>query len=247
MQEGMEQKSRTKSARRDRVSGNRAPPRRASEVQAVRARSRASIGARRSPEAEAAILAAARGLLAEKGYAGFSIDEVARRAGAGKPTIYRWWPTKADLFIAVYSADKSAAIPLLNTGDLARDLTAYTRELWKFWRNTPSGRTFRALIAEAQASDAALDALRTKFLPDRTQDLRRIFERAAAAGEVQTELIDLLLELYIGFSWFRLLTGRIDDDPEAIGRMGRLLVRGGKGAEAARLQRAKQSEARQSE
>ena len=62
---------------------------------------RASIGSRRNPDAEAAILAAARQLLSDRGYAGFSIEEVARRAGAGKPTVYRWWPTKSDLFIAV--------------------------------------------------------------------------------------------------------------------------------------------------
>ena len=53
---------------------------------------RASIGARRSPETEAAVKAAARDLLAEKGYAGFSIEEVARRAGAGShTTCFAWW------------------------------------------------------------------------------------------------------------------------------------------------------------
>jgi AcrR family transcriptional regulator len=175
------------------------------------ARRRASIGARRSPEAEAAILKAARELLNEKGYAGFSFDEVARRAGAGKPTIYRWWPTKADLFIDVYAADKAAAMPLPATGDLARDLTVYTRNLWRFWRETPSGSTFRALIAEAQTSTAALDALRTRFLSDRTLQLRRMFERAAERGEIQTDRIDDLIILYVGFNWLQLLTGRLED------------------------------------
>ncbi|MFG1479494.1 TetR/AcrR family transcriptional regulator [Xanthobacter sp. V4C-4] len=185
---------------------------------------RASIGARRNPEAEAAILDAARALLAERGYAGFSIEEVARRAGAGKPTIYRWWPTKADLFIDVYSAEKSATLAPPRTGALWSDLLAYTRALWAFWRDTPSGRTFRALIAEAQASAPALVALRDKFLPQRLKDVRRMFEEAAARGEIEPQAVEHLLTLYIGFNWVHLLTDRIADDPEGIEIVARTLA-----------------------
>lgn len=185
---------------------------------------RASIGARRNPAAEAAILAAARDLLAERGYAGFSIDEVARRAGAGKPTIYRWWPTKADLLIDVYSAEKAAIIAAPETGALWSDILDYTRALWAFWRGTPSGRTFRALIAEAQAGEPALRALRDKFLPERLKDLRLMFERAAARGDIDAAAVDALVELYIGFNWVRLLTDRIADDPPGIEAMARTLA-----------------------
>ena len=75
-----------------------------------RPRRRASIGARRSPETEAAVKDAARAILAEKGYAGFSIDAVSRRAGAGKPTIYRWWKNRADLLMEVYAAEKAGEL-----------------------------------------------------------------------------------------------------------------------------------------
>lgn len=189
-------------------------------------RRRSSIGARRNPEAEAAILTAARALLAERGYAGFSIDEVARRAGAGKPTIYRWWPTKADLLVDVYAAEKASHMALPDTGALWSDLLAYTRALWGFWRETPSGSTFRALIAEAQTTDAALSALRDKFLPDRLRDLRHMFERSADRGEIAAQEVDDLLALYIGFNWLHLLTDRLADDPAAIERNVRLIAGG---------------------
>ncbi|MFL9827629.1 TetR/AcrR family transcriptional regulator [Rhodoplanes sp. SY1] len=188
---------------------------------------RASIGARRNPAAEAAILEAARALLAEKGYAGFSIDEVARRAGAGKPTIYRWWPSKADLFIAVYAADKAAAIAVPDTGELAADLSGYTKALWRFWRETPSGAAFRALIAEAQASEQAMIALREKFLPVRLADLGCVFTRAVGRGEIDAEDAPALLQLYIGFHWVHLLTGRIAEETELIDTASRLIVRAG--------------------
>jgi len=189
---------------------------------------RASIGAKRSPEAEAAILSAARQLLNDKGYAGFSIDEVARIAGAGKPTIYRRWPTRAELLIAVYSLEKDAAVRRPKAGKLEDELAAYTRDLWRFWRDTACGQTFRALIAEAQAGEAALEALRTKFIPDRTRQLREMFDSAAARGEIDKASIETGIELYLGFNWLRLLTGRIEDDRAAITRMARTIAKGSK-------------------
>jgi AcrR family transcriptional regulator len=185
---------------------------------------RASIGARRNPESAAAVLSAARELLVEKGYAGFSVDEVARRAGAGKPTIYRWWPTKADLFITIYGAEKTAAIAVPDRGCLADDLVDYTVALWRFWRSNPAGGAFRGLIAEAQASQAALTALREKFLPERLEPLRTIFSRGVARNEVKAIEIEDRIALWVGFNWFRLLTGQIDEDGQAIARAMKAIV-----------------------
>jgi AcrR family transcriptional regulator len=173
---------------------------------------RASIGARRNPETEAAVLAAARELLVERGYAGFSIDEVARRAGAGKPTIYRWWSTKADLFVAVYSAEKAAAVVAPDLGDLRSDLNRYTMDLWRFWRGNPAGSAFRGLVAEAQGGAAALDALRHKFLGARLESARGIFVRAALRGEIAESEVEDRLALWVGFNWYQSLTEQIDDE-----------------------------------
>lgn len=184
---------------------------------------RASIGARRNPASQAAILAAARAVLAEDGYAGFSIDAVSRRAGAGKPTIYRWWKSRADLLMEVYAAEK-ARIRAVPTGDLARDLTEHTKQLWAFWWGTPSGRTFRALLAEAQSDPDALAALREKFLPERLLDVRGLFAAAAARGDISTEEIEARLALYIGFNWFYVLTDQLEAGQAAIPVAMRLIA-----------------------
>jgi AcrR family transcriptional regulator len=186
---------------------------------------RGSIGSRRNPESETAVLAAARQLLVDKGYSGFSIEEVARRAGAGKPTIYRWWPTKADLFIAIYGAEKAAKVALPDRGDLVLDLAQYTADLWHFWRTNPAGGAFRGLIAEAQASQAALDALRAKFLPERLEPVRTLFERAANKGKLRKKDIDDRITLWVGFNWFRLLTNEVEHDGPLIRRTMTLLAR----------------------
>lgn len=183
---------------------------------------RASIGARRNPQTEAAVLAAARELLLEKGYAGFAIEEVARRAGAGKPTIYRWWPSKADLFIAVYAAEKEAAIRVPELGSLRGNLIRYTTDLWRFWRGNPAGSAFRGLIAEAQGSTTALEALRGKFLGDRLAPLRTLFDRAAQRGEIAASEIEDRMALWVAFNWYQLLTAQLDDESAILRRIGLL-------------------------
>lgn len=184
---------------------------------------RASIGARRNPASQAAILAAARAVMAEEGYAGFSIDAVSRRAGAGKPTIYRWWKNRADLLMEVYAAEK-AAVRAAASGNLAEDLASYTRALWDFWRDTPSGRTFRALLAEAQSDADALAALRDKFLPERLHDVRALFEAAVARQEIGAGEVELRLALYVGFNWFYVLTDQLDLGRAAIAPAMRLIA-----------------------
>ena len=72
---------------------------------------RRSIGSARNPQSQEAILEAAEAIFADEGYAGFSIEAVARRAKAGKPTIYRWWPSKAHLLLDVYTRQKAPRWP----------------------------------------------------------------------------------------------------------------------------------------
>jgi AcrR family transcriptional regulator len=180
-----------------------------SNSQAVK---RTSAGPRRSPEAEAAVLAAAKELLAEKGYAGFSVEEVSRRAGAGKTTIYRWYPTKADLFIAVYTSERATFVPVPDTGELVDDLENYTASLWRFWALQPAGVALRGLIAEAQGTREALEALRDRFLPDRTADVRKIFMDAAGRGDVPTQEVDDKVSLWVGYSWLKLLIGELHQE-----------------------------------
>jgi AcrR family transcriptional regulator len=82
---------------------------------------------RRSERARQAILTAALDEVAEAGYAKLCIEGIAARAGVGKQTIYRWWPSKgAVVFDAVLSlGEDDASLP--DTGDLAADLKTALR------------------------------------------------------------------------------------------------------------------------
>ncbi len=169
---------------------------------------RKSIGARRNPDSADAILDAAEAVLLEAGYSGFSIEAVARRARAGKPTIYRWWPSKAALLVDVYQRQKRFAYP--DTGSLENDLLVFLLNLFANWRDTPSGSIFRSIIAEAQSDTAAASAL-ARYAESRRENTARIIERARERGEVAADVDALLVaDILSSFAWSRLLTGRLD-------------------------------------
>lgn len=170
---------------------------------------RRSIGATRNPASQEAILAAAEAVLLENGLGGFSIEAVARRARAGKPTIYRWWPSQAALLLDVYHSRKKAGFNYPDKGNVREDLRAYVTGLLETWEGT-NGAIFRSVVAKAQGEPEALAAL-SAYMADRRCQSGRIIEKAQARGEVRADVRpELVTEILSSFAWGRLLTERLD-------------------------------------
>lgn len=187
-------------------------------------RGRKSIGARRNPASAGAILDAAEAVLVEAGYSGFSIEAVARRARAGKPTIYRWWPSKAALLLEVYQRQKRVDIP--DTGMLEEDLVGFLINLFSHWRETSSGSVFRSLIAEAQSDETAAAAL-AGYAGGRRAHTGQIIERAKARGEVAADIdAAIVADLVASYAWRHLLTNRLEEPEPAIRKVVRYLLQG---------------------
>lgn len=186
---------------------------------------RRSIGAQRNPDSAEAIIEAAGAVLAEQGYDGFSIEAVARRARAGKQTIYRWWPSRAALLLDVYDRQKRD-VEYPDSGDLVEDLARFLGSLLRVWRTTPSGTTFRAIIAEAQSDADAARAL-AEYARQRRERIARMVEQARARGELRADVDALMVaDLLMSNAWMRLLTGRLDLGSDEVRRTVRLLVDG---------------------
>ncbi|BAD58564.1 putative transcriptional regulator [Nocardia farcinica IFM 10152] len=96
------------------------------------------------------MLAAARGLLDQHGYADVSIGQVAARAGVHRPAIYRRWPSKRHPVVDVV-ADVLGTEPTPDTGDLRADLTAALRAVVGALRDTSLHRVLPALVADLAA------------------------------------------------------------------------------------------------
>ncbi len=180
---------------------------------------RHSAGPRRSVASHDAILDAADELLGEFGPSGVTFEAVARRARAGKPTLYRWWPNKIALLLELYDRHKDHVITAPDRGNLRDDLLELTRQLWAFWRETPAGSAFAAIIAQAQADPETRRSLADHFADD-TRNARNVLnlaiERAIARGELPAATdVQRVREAIMAVNWFHLLCDRLDDDRAA--------------------------------
>ena len=177
---------------------------------------RRSIGARRNPASQEAILDAAEAMLHEEGIAGFSIEAVARRARAGKPTIYRWWPNRTTLMLDVYKRFKNART-FPDTGTLRGDLVAFLEnQLLGFWKDRLCGTVYRAVIAEAQ-SDADAAAALYAYQAERKAVAVQMIDLAKARGEVNAEVNGaLIVDLIVSYAWHQLLLGRVAESMDVI-------------------------------
>jgi AcrR family transcriptional regulator len=165
-------------------------------------------GRPRSEQADRAILRAAAELLAERGLSGLSIEEVAARAGVGKATIYRRWPSRGALALEAFRAEFREQMPLPDTGNLHDDLLGALRTWVRAVTRTRAGRMLAGLLAEAQHDpDLARDWREHVIGPLRTQHAILI-QRAIDRGEIPADTdIDVALDLMYGAAYHRLLHG----------------------------------------
>src|SRR5580693_1823082 len=170
-------------------------------------------GRPRSVEADRAILAATVELLAERGLAAMSIEEIAARAGVGKATIYRRWPSKGLLALDAFVASFAAQQPLPDTGTLRGDLTAALRAWVRAVTVTPMGSVLAGLIGEAQNDPSLRAAWRDRVLEPLRRRHRIMLDRAVARGEISASVDqELVLDLFFGAAEHRLLLGHLPLD-----------------------------------
>jgi AcrR family transcriptional regulator len=179
----------------------------------VTAKSRSAPDAtRRSESSRRAILTAAFDLVGEVGYTRLSIEGIAARAGVGKQTIYRWWPSKGavlfDAFLMLSehvheesderrADDQPAALP--DTGDLEADLKAVMRATVDELNDPVYDGPLRALSAEI-LHDAELAAEYAERLDGPMKQLKKARLRSAQrAGQLPEDLdLDVAIELLWG-------------------------------------------------
>jgi AcrR family transcriptional regulator len=177
-------------------------------------------GRPRSPEADRAILAATLDLLAERGLAAMSIEEIAARAGVGKATIYRRWPSKGLLALDAFVTSFSELQPLPDTGTLRGDLIA-ALTLWiRAVTQTSMGPMLTGLIAESQHDPGLRAAWRDRVLEPLRHQHRIMLNRAIARGEIPASVDrEVVLDLFFGAALHRLLLGHLPLTDEFIGEV----------------------------
>jgi AcrR family transcriptional regulator len=169
-----------------------------------------SPGRPRSEKARKAILAAAMELLLDHGLHAMSMDDVARRAGVSKATIYRWWPSKEQLALDAL-ATEWASTPQAgqrHTGSLRGDLLARFRPWLRQLNRKPYARVVAGLVAEAQANAEFAELYRERFVQPRREATRELLVQARDRGEIAAATnLEVTLDLLYGPIYHRLLHG----------------------------------------
>ncbi|WP_096438488.1 TetR/AcrR family transcriptional regulator [Mycobacterium shigaense] len=157
---------------------------------------------------EAEILAVTLRLLQEHGYDQLTVDAVASAARASKATVYRRWPSKAELVLAAFIEGVRQVAVAPNTGTLRGDLLQLGEVCGEHGREHAS--TIRAVMVEVSRHPALDDALQEQFLKQRKAVVQDVLRQAVERGEITAEAIsDELWDLLPGYLIFRsIIPGR---------------------------------------
>lgn len=143
---------------------------------------------------ERELLAVTFRLLRQHGYDGLTVDEIAAEAHASKATVYRSWPTKAELVLAAFTEGIEQDADPPDTGTLRGDLVAMGDMVCSHAREHAT--TMRAVLSELSRIPALHTAMQ-RFLGGRRSMFWDVLQRAAERGEITqaattAELWDLL-------------------------------------------------------
>jgi AcrR family transcriptional regulator len=157
---------------------------------------------------EAELLAVTLELLQEHGYDRLSLDAVATTAHASKATLYRRWPTKAELVMAAFVEGTRQVAVDPDTGTLRGDLLRLGESICAHV-STHAG-TIRAVLVEVSRRPELNAMMQEQFLAQRKALMAHVLAQAVDRGEIDASAItEDLWDVLPGYLIYRsVLTGR---------------------------------------
>jgi AcrR family transcriptional regulator len=145
-------------------------------------------GRPRDARRDEAILKATLEILLAEGYQALTIESVASRAGVGRPTIYRRWPSKPALVVAALVESSRLAIPVVDTGSLRGDLLAVQRHQIELMNAPMTRRVTTGLIADLATDPELAERYITQYLVPRRDAVWKVLQRAVDRGELDRDV-----------------------------------------------------------
>jgi AcrR family transcriptional regulator len=167
-------------------------------------------GRPRSAEAHQAILGATLTLLDEVGYRALTIEAVAARAGVGKTTIYRRWPSKLELVVEAV-AEMRPPLPTEDTGSLQGDFLAFQRGQISRVAAGPMPRIAPRLLAESVSDRELHEAVQRELIDPIRTAIGEVLQRGVDRGELRADLdVELATDVVHGTVVYRILRSEGD-------------------------------------
>ncbi len=186
--------------------------------------SQQAAGRPRSEEAHQAILEATLELLVEVGFSALTVEGVASRAGVGKATIYRRWPSKLPLVVEAFG--NLPGFEDVDTGTVSEDLKQMLRGYIQVFNATPLATVMPSLAGE-RAHNPELSQLYDPVSRLRRRPLLAALERGVARGELEPDLdVELAADLVVGPIAVALFSKGARLQPKMVGPIVDLALRG---------------------
>ena len=161
-----------------------------------------------SARAHRAVLDAAREVLAERDLAHLNLELVAARAGVGRATIYRHWPTREALALELLLEMAGEMVPARDRGDTRAELLALVDGTLRVLTRSPLGRVMRGLFSELALNPALAEPFRAAVVRARRRVVADVLARGIRRGDIRPDAdLDLAAELLVGPVYYRLLFG----------------------------------------
>ncbi|MCH9640448.1 MAG: TetR/AcrR family transcriptional regulator [Actinomycetia bacterium] len=163
-------------------------------------------------ERESEFLAITLNLLQEHGYDRLTVDAVAASARASKATVYRRWPSKAELVLAAFTEGVRQVVVPPDTGSLRRDLLGLGTLIRA--QAEVHASTISAVLSELPRNPALSEVLQQEFIQQRREVINRVFNQAVDRGEIDSAAISNdIWDVLPGYLVFRfLMPGRPPTD-----------------------------------
>lgn len=140
----------------------------------------------------------------EVGYAELTIEAVARRAGVGKATIYRWWKTKGELVLEA-AGEEIAIGTVPDTGDSRADMDVAIGQLIETFTRPLASIVIFAAITTGGSDPKMAQIFRDRYVYPWRMSAFQALERGRARGEVSAEDLHFLLDVIVGTVFQRTL------------------------------------------
>lgn len=183
-------------------------------------------GPRRSEQSRRAILQAAIELCQDPGFADATMEAIARRAGVGKQTIYRWWPSKAAVVLEALHEQSTSSATFPDTGDVVADLRTQMYGVVAAM-TSPGFVPYTSLIAAAQSDPELARRVLDLIVEPRVAECRARLEKAQDDGQVRDGVgLGTAVELLYAPLYYRLLLHTSPPTREQVDEVLALLTTG---------------------
>jgi AcrR family transcriptional regulator len=181
-------------------------------------------GSRRDPAIDAAVLAATRTLLVERGYSATTIDLIAATAGVSRPAVYRRWSSKAQLVHEAVFPDLGPRQP---EDDFAAEIARLCSGAVRMYRDAAVREAIPGLMVDLRSDRRLRRVLSDRLEAAARSQLAAKVDDASAAGVARPGIsADTLMDVIAGGAWYAVCVRHVSNTDRAAEELTELVLNG---------------------